>query len=192
MAAACAVASARLHARLQPRRSPGSSGPARAVVASGSIAQRHPQRFADRKRELRGITPMTVRVTPLARIVCPTMSRRAAVAVAPQIVAEEDDWLGAPARRRPRGSRGRGSAGRRAPRTPPTRQLTAAEPLGPPFLRRQVDRREAERADLLERGLPRLPDGQVVRAIGCRGWFCDGIGRRQTRRCDRRRGTAAP
>ena len=49
------------------------------------------------------------------------------------------------------------------------RELTAAESLRPSFLGGQVERRKPERAELLERRLPRLPDRQVLHADGLPG-----------------------
>ena len=112
-------------------------------------------------RSVSGMTPITVRKAPFARIAVPTMSG----ALARTDRARGAGREGSPVRRR---------ADRRPSRKPRPRigctpsasnaadgELAAAEPLGPSFLGREVDRRERVRADVLERrsDVPATPRG---------------------------------
>ncbi len=111
---------------------------------------------------------MTVCGTPLARMVFPTMSRRAAVPIPPEVVTQQHDGLGAgPIVAVAEAAAQDGLDAERLERA--DRELAAAESLRPPFLRGQVERREPERAEFLERRLPRLPDRQVLHADGLAG-----------------------
>ena len=98
----CAAMADRLRPGLRRRsrpasgaRSPGRTGPVPAACASGSIASGVHSASRIGKANFGGITPMTVRIDAVGANRRADDGRRAAVAVAPERVAEQDDRLGA-------------------------------------------------------------------------------------------------
>ena len=118
--------------------------------------------------------------------------RRAAVAIAPEVVAEQDHRLGAGPIVARRGSRGRGSAGRPAPRTPPTVSWPPLNRSGRPS---SVDRFIGAKpyAPICSNEVCRsCQDGEVLDADRLPRLVLRRVGRRRPPRCGRRPGSGRP